>query len=389
MNSLTTEVGYISLNKFGEQLCGDRIEMIEYEDCMTLVLADGLGSGVKANILSTLTSKILATMMASGLELEDCVETIASTLPVCKERKVAYSTFTIIQINNNEEADLIQFDNPAVIFLRDGVSQDYAVSEQIIAGKKISKSRVKVRPGDMFVSMSDGVLYAGVGMSLNFGWQRENIVDYLEANYLPDMSANMAATLIAEECNRLYGERPGDDTTVAAVRIRRRQQVNLMLGPPLDPADDNKMMQLFFSKEGKKIVCGGTTSACVARYLGKEVTTSLDYTDPDVPPIGYIDGIDLVTEGVITITKVLKYAQLYISGNDLVAHWREGKDGASLIAQLLFETATDINFFVGRAVNPAHQNPNLPINMGIKMRLVDELVKCLEQMGKKIKVSYF
>ena len=162
-----------------------------------------------------------------------------------------------------------------------------------------------------------------------------------------------------------------------------------MIGPPTDPADDEKMMGLFFSKEGKHIVCGGTTSTVAARFLHKTVQPNLGYLDPEIPPTATIEGVDLVTEGVITINRVLSYAKSYLEDNQEYSKWSYKQDGASQIARLLFEEATDINFYVGRAVNPAHQNPDLPINFSIKMRLVDELSDSLKQMGKRIKVSYF
>jgi len=149
------------------------------------------------------------------------------------------------------------------------------------------------------------------------------------------------------------------------------------------------MMSLFFSKEGKHIVCGGTTSSIAAKFLGKPVRASLSFERSDVPPIAEIEGVDLVTEGVITVNKVVEYARDHIGENTLYEDWSMKRDGASLIARLLFEEATDINFYVGRAVNPAHQNPDLPINFNIKMNLVEELSECLRQMGKRIKVSYF
>lgn len=389
MKSLYTETGYVSLNKYGEQLCGDRVEMIEHEDCTTLVLADGLGSGVKANILSTLTSKIICTMMANGSTVDECVETIANTLPICSQRHVAYSTFTIIQVDDNKNITIIQYDNPAVILLRDGKSYDYPIKERMIKGKKILESQIEAKIGDIIITMSDGTIYAGVGKTLNFGWQRDNIVNYIESKYDPEMSAKMAATVIADECNRLYQEMPGDDTTAAALKIRPRQQVNLMIGPPKDPAEVQDYMSQFFANEGKYIVCGGTTSNLVGEFLHKTVKTELSYEDPDIPPIGHIEGVDIVTEGVITISHVVEYAKEYVNGEDLSATWMYKKDGASLICQMLFEEATNINFFVGRAINPAHQNPNLPINFGIKIRLIEELAELLSKMGKKIKVNYF
>ena len=192
-----------------------------------------------------------------------------------------------------------------------------------------------------------------------------------------------------DECDRLYAGQPGDDTTVGALKIRRRSPVNLLIGPPSNPEDVNKMMALFFAKEGKHIVCGGTTSSLAAKYLGKPVDTVLDYLDPEIPPTAKIEGVDLVTEGVITISRVLTYAKSYLESNELYSDWSFKLDGASQISKLLFEEATDINFYVGRAVNPAHQNPNLPISFNIKMRLIEELSEALKKMGKRIKVSYF
>ena len=391
MNSLWTDSGYISLNHVGEQLCGDRVEIIgDSEHNLTLVLADGLGSGVKANILSTLTSKILCTMMAGGMLLEDCVETIVKTLPVCSVRKVAYSTFTIIQIRENTEATLIQFDNPNVILLRGGKSWDYPIISRVIEGKTILESHIPLQLHDVFIAMSDGAIYAGVGKSMNFGWQRENIVEYIERLYDDTLSAKMIASLIEDECNRLYEGAPGDDCTVAAVRIRERTPVSLLIGPPADPQDCTKMMTLFFSKEGKKIVCGGTTSKIAAEYLHEEVKTSLDYsTDPDIPPIASIKGVDLVTEGAETLGKVRLLSDRYVEGNGVSLDLKDKRDGASSIARLLFEEATDIDFYVGRAVNSAHQQEGSPVNSTIKMRLVAELAECLKKMGKRIKVSYF
>ena len=165
--------------------------------------------------------------------------------------------------------------------------------------------------------------------------------------------------------------------------------MNLLFGPPSNRDDCNRMMSLFFSKEGKHIICGGTTSSIAAKYLRKPIKASLNFERSDVPPIAEIEGVDLVTEGVITVNKVLTYAKDYLAGNETYEEWSFKRDGASMICRLLFEEATDINFYVGRAINPAHQNPDLPINFNIKMNLVEELSECLKKMGKRIKVSYF
>ncbi|WP_426350866.1 SpoIIE family protein phosphatase [Alloiococcus sp. CFN-8] len=390
MNNLCADIGYQSINHVGEQLCGDNVEVVEQnEGSSVIVLADGLGSGVKANILSTLTSKIISTMIAEGLSILDCVRTIAATLPVCSVRGVAYSTFTIICIKDNEEAEIIQYDNPMVILLREGKNYEYPRTEMNIDGKKIYESKIKLQENDVFIAMSDGCPHAGVGLAFNFGWRREDIISFMEMFYDAGYTAKTLSTILLNEVNKLYDNKPGDDATVCTVRIRKREPMNLLFGPPANRDDCDKMMSLFFSKIGKHIVCGGTTSSIVAKYLGKALVPSLEFIDDEVPPIATIEGVDLVTEGVITVNKVLTYAKDYLEGNESYQQWSYKRDGASLIARLLFEEATDINFFVGRAINPAHQNPELPINFSIKMNLVSELSECLKKMGKRIKVSYF
>ena len=390
MNNLCADIGCKSINHIGEQLCGDHVDIVEQGDNSTvIVLADGLGSGVKASILSTLTSKIISTMMAQGLSLEECVSTIAATLPICSVRGVAYSTFTIIHIIDNSTVELIQYDNTQIIMLRDCEIYDYPVSEVIIGGKKILKSNIKLRENDIFIAMSDGCPHAGIGTAFNFGWKRDDIAEFIRSVAHVGFTAKTLSTMLIDECNKLYGGKPGDDATACVIRIRKREPMNILFGPPSHRDDCDRMMSLFFSKEGKHIICGGTTSSIAAKYLGKEVKTTLKFERSDVPPIAYIDGVDLVTEGVITINKVLEYAKDALGDNEEYAHWSVSQDGASLICRMLFEEATDINFYVGRAINPAHQNPDLPINFNIKMNLVQELSECLRKMGKRIKVSYF
>ena len=390
MNDLCADIGYKSINHYGEQLCGDHIDIVEPdEDSTVVVLSDGLGSGVKASILSTLTSKIISTMLADGLSLEECVSTIAATLPVCSVRGVAYSTFTIIHLKNNETAELIQYDNPHTIIIRNEKKWDYPKTEMNIGGKKIFKSVIQLQENDIFIAMSDGCPHAGIGTAYNFGWKREDIASFLETLAPVGYTAKNLSTMLIDECDKLYDHKPGDDATACVVKIRKRVPMNMLFGPPSNRDDADRMMSLFFSKEGKHIICGGTTSSIASKFLRKPLKPSLNFESSDVPPIAEIEGVDLVTEGVITVNKVVEYAQDYLGENKHYEHWNFKKDGASLISRLLFEEATDINFFVGRAINPAHQNPDLPINFNIKMNLVEELSKCLKQMGKRIKVSYF
>lgn len=390
MNDLCVDIGWKSINHYGEQLCGDHVDIVENGDnSQVIVLADGLGSGVKASILSTLTSKIISTMMAEGLSIEDCVETVMATLPVCSVRGVAYSTFTIIHIADNREAEIIEYDNPQVIVIRNGEEYPVRRLEMNISGKKVYRSSVALSDGDFFIAMSDGCPHAGLGIKYNFGWKREDIVSFMIEHVYSGYTAKTLSHILIDEVEKLYCGKPGDDATACVLKVRRREPMNILFGPPSNRDDANRMMSLFFSKEGKHIVCGGTTSSIAAKYLGKPVKTNLSFEKSDVPPIAEIEGVDLVTEGVITVNKVVEYAKDALGDNKLYEKWSVGRDGASLICRLLFEEATDINFYVGKAINPAHQNPDLPINFNIKMNLVEELSKCLRQMGKRIKVSYF
>ncbi|MFI3325413.1 MAG: SpoIIE family protein phosphatase [Clostridia bacterium] len=390
MNNLCTDIGMKSLIKYNEELCGDHFELIDQgENSQVLVLADGMGSGVKANILSTLTSKILSTMIAEGISVEECVLTMASTLPVCAVRNVAYSTFTILRIIDNKEAEIIQYDNPHTILLRHGQLLEFPKEALKIDGKIIYKSKLLIEDEDVFITTSDGAIHAGVGANLNFGWDRKEIIEFMEMMYHKNHTAKMLTDILLSECNRLYGGKPGDDTTVCTIKIRQADQVNLMIGPPSKREDVQRMQIDFFSNEGRYIVCGGTTSTITGEFLKKPVIANLSYFDPEVPPTASIEGVDLVTEGVITMSKVLEYANDYLAENELYSKWGYKQDGASKIARMLFEDATNINFYVGRAVNPAHQNPNLPITFNIKMQLVESVAECLRKMGKKVKLRYF
>ncbi|MEL7657505.1 MAG: SpoIIE family protein phosphatase, partial [Bacillota bacterium] len=169
--SFYADIAYESLNKHNEELCGDKIEVIRTEDSVVVVLADGLGNGVKANILASMTTKIIGTFMVNGLNIDEAVETIASTLPVCRDRGIAYSTFSILQIFNSGEGYLVEYDNPSVFLLKKGKLAEIKYVERVISGKVIKESRFFVGSNDLFIMVSDGVVHAGIGQTLNLGWQ--------------------------------------------------------------------------------------------------------------------------------------------------------------------------------------------------------------------------
>ena len=390
--SVSIDVAWRSLNKYQEELCGDKVEILKTGDSDIVILADGMGSGVKANILATLTSKILGTMLREGAAIESCVETIARTLPVCKVRKVAYATFSILQIFHSGQAYLAEFDNPSCVFIRDGKILDYPYKVREIEGKKIHEYRFQVKKNDCFVLMSDGVIYAGAGSILNMqGWTWEAMAEYTLQCTKKTLSASRLAVLLSQACDELYEERPGDDTTIAVARVIERRIVNIFTGPPKDKADDDRLMHEFMRSEGKKVVSGGTSSNIAARFLGKEIITRADSADPDVPPAAEIEGIDLVTEGVLTLGKCLKLLKKYANGEFDEEFFDEldADNGASRLAKLLIEECTELNLFVGTSVNKAHKNSELSFDLSMRMNLVEQLIRIMKQMGKHVSAKYY
>jgi len=390
MNEIFCDIGICSENKQGEQLCGDYVEVVNLEDnSKIIVLADGMGSGVKASILSILTSKILSTMMANNLSIEECVNTMIETLPICKVREIAYSTFSIVHVHENQVADIIQYDNPHLILLRNGKHYNYPKIIEIIKDRKIYKSQIQLKENDILILMSDGVLYASEGKILDLNWHREEIIHFLELTQDIDFSAKTISAMLLNESLSHYGNNPSDDISVCTIKICKRKSLNLLIGPPENPEDVNKMMRFFFSRDGYHIVCGGTTSKLVAAYLDKPLQMKQAYMNESLPPTATIDGVDIVSEGTITIAQVLAYVIDYNDKNHLYSEWTYKKDGASQIVRLLIEKASDITFFVGRAENPAHRYSEEKITFQHKMKLIENLKEHLERIGKKVKVDYF
>lgn len=389
--SINVDISYKSLNKYQEELCGDKVECIKREDSDILILADGMGSGVKANILSTLTSKILGTMMKNGAAIEDCVETIVKTLPVCQVRQVAYSTFSILQIFHSGEVYLVEFDNPKCIFIRNNILQDIEYNERIIEGRKIKEARFAACANDCFIIMSDGAIYAGVGKILNFGWSWDSIAEYTVKASFTVHSASRMAALLSKACDDLYMQHPGDDTTIAVAKVITEKSVYLFTGPPSNKEQDTEVIREFMKGQAKRIISGGTSANIASRVLHRQIKTSLNYTDLELPPIAHIDGIDLVTEGVLTLSRALKLIKEYADGNIDENFFVElDKDnGGSKIAKLIIEGCTRLKLFVGKALNEAHQNPGLPFDLSIRMNLVEQIKDTAVKMGKSVELTYY
>ena len=391
---IKVDMAYKSLNKNEEELCGDKVEILHTDNSHILILADGMGSGVKANILATMTSKILGTMFLRGIPLEECVETIAETLPVCRVRQMAYATFSILQVYDDGTAYLVEFDNPGCIFIRDGEIMKIPEQFRMIDNRRINEYHFKVKLGDAFVLISDGAINAGVGELLNFGWNWDSVAKYAQREYKKTISAMHLAAAISQACDDLYQYRPGGDTTVAVLRIGEKKLVNLMTGPAQCQEDDEGMVTDFMADENAvKVVCGGTSANIVARVLEKEINVAFTgEIDPNIPPTASIEGIDLVTEGVVTMNRVLKLLEQYTRDDEIDEAFfieLDKPNGASMLAKLLIEQCTDLHLFVGKAVNAAYQNTELPFQLGVRQKLVDQIEDVLKRLGKGVSVRYY
>lgn len=389
--SVHIDVAWKSLNKKGEELCGDKVVTVRTADSTIAVLADGLGSGVKANILATLTSTICATMVREGASVADVVSTIVNTLPVCSVRKVAYATFSILEIKDSGEGYLAEFDNPFCIYIRDGQRMEFKCEYNEYSGKGVYETRFQALPGDVITIVSDGVIYAGVGESLNFGWTWEHVVIWLLNATALDMSAPRLAAALSDTVNDLYMKKPGDDSTVLVAEVTPHRVVNMLAGPPKEKADDERMVRDYMRSQGKKVICGGTSANIVARVLNRKIRTSLTYSDPSIPPIGFIEGVDLVTEGVLTLTRTLDILQEYCEkdADSYYFHRIDEENGAAMLARLLLEDCTHLKLFIGTAINPAHQNPNLPADLSIKLKLIDRLAELMVRLGKRVDKTFY
>jgi len=308
---------------------------------------------------------------------------VSATLPICRVRKIAYSTFAIAQLFADGFAKLVTYDSPPPLLVRNGRLQPLRAEPRRLSDKVVHDYSSPLRAGDWLVLVTDGVLNAGIGGAYPLGWGWDSLAGYLETHVHPELSAQQLADKVASVVADLYEGRAGDDVTVVAVKARRKQVAALLVGPPVDPADDARAVQAWQQVKGKHIVCGGTTANIVARHLGRPVQVDLHTATDDVPAVGRIEGVDLVTEGTLTLTRTLEI----IRSDQPDEQLRLKADGASRLAMLL-RTADEVWIFAGRAINPAHQNPNLPRQLGLKSQLIEAVVQHLRSHGKEVHLQY-
>lgn len=386
IGEIPIDFGKVSLNKKKEKICGDYYTIITEPESAVLVLSDGLGSGVKANILATLTAKMLSIMIAGKVAIRTAVKAVADTLPVCSVRNLAYATFTVMVAQENEIC-LLQYDNPDAILLRNGKSIDYRRDIQMFGEKEIHQSYFQFQEGDMLILMSDGVTNAGMGKTTYGGWGREEVVKFCEQRWREEISAQEMASAIGNAGLDLNLDETDDDLTVLVMKGMKKKTVNIMVGPPADREDDRSYFETFFQKEGMHVVCGGTTAKLVADYLHTKVINIPDSGSEDVPAMSEIKGIDLVTEGLLTLQKLMEYYEDFSEDRLYFNRLIKKKDGAAELFRILFTEATEINFFFGNALNENYTA--LHIDREKKKKLALELIDNLEAEGKKVKICFW
>ncbi|MCI7207926.1 MAG: SpoIIE family protein phosphatase [Clostridium sp.] len=382
------DFAYGSLIKHGEELCGDMVEFFNDENQFVAVLSDGMGSGVKANILATLTAKIGLTMLKEGMRIEEVVETVSQTLPVCSQNKVAYSTFTMVKVAKDGFAYIVEFDNPTVFFMRGEEMLRLDWNERIINNKKIRECKIQLKERDRIVMVSDGVEFAGTRPTLNYSWQWKDIAKHLLKFTNENMNAKTITNNLLGVCNQLYYFEPADDTTVATIKVSSDSKAVLFSGPPINKKMDKEVVHKMMGSAGKKIVCGGTTANIVARELNVEYKSSTEIIDEDIPPIGYIEGIDLVTEGVLTLRKSCEILKKLLTTND-DSFLHKKKDAATLLSRILYEDCIHIKMIIGRCINHENLMTDISDNLSARLYILNEMKNVLVKLGKIVEVEYY
>jgi sulfur transfer complex TusBCD TusB component (DsrH family) len=390
--SFHVEIGSQQLNHWEARICGDvfLITRIKEENRIIIVLSDGLGHGVKANVLSSLTATMAMSFTREHKEFNKIAEIIMNTLPVDSERQISYSTFTIVDIDINGEIRILEYDNPQAIILRgesvfEPVWSDILLQSEKGRGKELRSCSFMPQKEDRIILCSDGIVQSGMGsVKYPFGWGRESVTEYASrlVSTTADISASRLAMKLVNMASALDDHLPKDDTTTAVVYLREPRKLLLCTGPPYEMEKDKELASTVEQFPGKKIICGATTIDILSRELKREITDSFEFHDPDLPPFSYMDGMDLVTEGILTLSKVSEILKKYNNTTRL------GKGPADQIVKLFLES-DEIFFLIGTRINEAHQDPSLPVELEIRRTVVKRIAAVLEDKYlKEVSLSF-
>ncbi len=369
------------LIRTGEEVCGDTVQIRRGEDQSIAVLSDGLGSGIKARILSTLTARIIVEMLAAKAPIDETVRTVVGTLPVCQVRQLAYATFTAAIVDHDTGVfQIFNFDNPRVIWLRGGRVHNPPRQMRDILGRQVAVLSDTLVPGDFIALISDGVLHAGLGRTHNLEWNWEALANYLQQSVRHFAGPSRAAiSRVMRKVWNLYGGQIGDDCSIVGIAARQSRMLSLFTGPPLDEETDESVVQRFLARPGRHVVCGGTTGNIVGRYLDELPETDMSTMRPGIPPIARMREIDLLTEGILTMSRTLELLRSAADG----AAVPQGESGDILLAREL-TLADHIHIIMGQRINDSYQSPDLPPNLSLRKSLVDDLVQVLRRLGKQV-----
>ncbi len=385
------ECSWRSLNKAGEELCGDSVIIRTGPDSFVAVLSDGLGSGVKASILSTLTAEIAARLFESGISVEEVMQTIVETLPECNVRKLAYATFAVLIVNEGRRAHLVEFDSPPLIMIRDNAIFELQTDKREVSGRLIRETRFDVRDGDYLVMISDGYEHAGLGGIYRLGWRWPNIALAVQRFVQTGVDTHRLMLALSRTCMKLYDDKPGDDSTVIAMKIRPAVSLTVLTGPPADRNLDTSAVSRLMNAEGYKIICGGSTAQMAARVLDRKL--EVEWVPPwkrmddkparkkGSPPTALLQGVDLVTEGILTLGQAVELMRTAGTSEDLP----HDDDAATRLARYLLD-ADDIQLIVGSAINP-NQVADLIRGEPMRMVYIRELVQDLTRRNKQVHVE--
>jgi len=386
------EVACEQRNFDNERICGDVFisRKVKEENRTIVVLSDGMGHGVKANVLATLTATMAVNFTMEHKAVEKIADIIMNTLPVCSERHMSYSTFTIVDIEHDGLTTLLEYDNPQTIILRDNKPFDPGWKRVVLnseknAGKEIHTCQFQPRIEDRIIFASDGIAQSGLGSDKHpLGWGRDHMQDYSIKliNNNPNISAVKLASKMVNMAHRNDGFSSKDDTSCATIYFRKPRKLLVVTGPPYEKENDAQLGDAVKKFKGKIVVCGATTADIIARELDVEIEDSLVFEDPDLPPVSHMEGIDLVTEGILTITKVTRILKEYSPSFAL------GKGPADRIVKLVRQ-CDEIHFIIGTRINIAHQDPNLPVELEMRRTVVKRMARLLEEKFlKEVTIQY-
>lgn len=382
---LTADVAVARGSKFKEELCGDVFHLVRSPSKTTVILSDGLGSGVKANIMATLTTKIACGLLERDVPIDHVVSTIVDTLPVCGERGLAYATFSILQISVNGNAHLYEYDSPPILFFRDDCLLPIERQTRIVCGKKITEASLHVAKDDVALMVTDGVVHAGVGQSLDLGLGIDGLLSFLPTPCTSWPALEALVDFVMHVTDSCYCSRLGDDCTAVALRVRLPRSVVVLTGPPLRPDNDATMVKALLDEtNATKIVCGGTSAKIVERITGGKLETSLEYVDPRIPPVARLNNVDLVTEGVLTLNRCYELLRALQEGEELP----RSDDAATLLARHLC-SAEEVLFLVGKSFNLAHANIEEIMQLAPRQYVVSRIVSLLRRRSIQTEVKYF